>query len=205
MSASVEPGRPSAATPTTLDRSAEQAVSTLHRIIVPTDEGDAALARTREVALYLAREHDIEVVLYDRSGERWTDTPHPAGPLSGDEIDAERRPHLVRQLRDFEAAGVAVTAWLATVPALTAMLDALQQLDVDGVLLPEHLDEPKVMDRLQAGSDTAVMVDRVAELQMPTPPTVLVVPDSGPVRVVDPTGGHGSRPIISPTTNEENS
>ena len=83
----------------------------------------------------------------------------------------------------FDAAGVTATAWLATVPALTAMLDVLQELDVDGVLLPDHLDNPKIMDRLQIGSDTAQMIDRVAELQMPIPPTVLVVREDGPIVV----------------------
>lgn len=166
-----------------LDTQARAAVSVLRRVVVPTDESDAALARTREVALHLARQHGFDVVLYDRSDERWTDTPHPSGPYTAAELDGERRPDLVRQLRDFEAAGVTATAWLATVPALTAMLDVLQELDVDGVLLPEQLDEPKIMDRLQIGSDTASMVDRVAELQLPTPPTVLVVPESGAIRV----------------------
>jgi anti-sigma factor RsiW len=166
-----------------LDPRAQAAVARLRRVVVPTDGADASLARTREVALQLAREHDFDVVLYDRSDERWTDTPHPSGPFTVDQIDDERRPHLVVQLRDFAAAGVTATAWLATVPALTAMLDVLQELDVDGVLVPEHLDKPRIMDRLQVGSDTAAMVDRVAELQLPSPPTVLVVPESGAIRI----------------------
>lgn len=183
MNAPPDPERAPAGAPTELDPAARTVVAALRRVVVPTDEADAALAHTRQVALQLAREHDFEVVLYDRSDERWTDTPHPSGPFTADEIDDERRGHLVRQLRDFEAAGVTATAWLATIPALTAMLDVLQELDVDGVLLPEKLDKPKIMDRVQSGSDTAAMVERVADLQMPTPPTVLVVPETGAIRV----------------------
>lgn len=164
---------------------AHAALAALRRLVVPTDAADDALARTRAVALRLAREYGFDVVLYDRSDERWTDTPHPSGPFTADEIDTDDRPHLVRQLRDFEAAGVTATAWLSTIPALTAMLDVLQELDVDGVLLPEKLDKPKVMDRLQRHSDTAAMVDRVAELQMPTPPTVFVVLESGAIRITN--------------------
>ena len=48
--------------------------------------------------------------------------------------------------------------------ALTAMLDMFQALDVDAVMLPEHLDEPKLMDRLQIGKTAPMMVQRIAEL-----------------------------------------
>ena len=166
-----------------IEPAAASAMSGITRMVVPTDERDDALAHTREAALSFARTFGFDVVLYDRSDERWTDTPHASGPFTAAEIDAEHRPHLPRQLRDFEAAGVRATAWLATVPALTAMLDVLQELQVDGVLLPDSLDHPKMMDRIQIGADPASMVDRVAELQMPTPPTVFVVPTTGPTTI----------------------
>lgn len=166
-----------------IDPEAASVMSGIERMIVLTDDGDDAVARTREAALTFARNFGFDVVLYDRSDERWTDTPHASGPFTADEVDAERRPHLPRQLRDFEAAGVRATAWLATVPALTAMLDVLQELRADGVLLPEQLDHPKMMDRLQIGSDPAAMVDRVADLQMPNPPVVFLVPESGPTTI----------------------
>lgn len=168
---------------TWLDAAAAEVIERLHRIVVPTDDRDESLGGLRAVALRLAREFDLDVVLYDRSNERWTDTPHPSGPFTADQIDAGERPHLVRQLRDFEAGGVTATAWLATVPALTAMLDVLQELDVDGVVLPAELDHPKFMDRIQVGADVADMVNRVAELQMPDAPVVLVVADDGPITI----------------------
>lgn len=168
-----------------IDPDAASAMADITRMVVPTDDRDDAVARTRAAALVFARTYGFEVVLYDRSDERWTDTPNASGPFTADEIDADHRPHLPGQLRDFEAAGVRATAWLATVPALTAMLDVLQDLRVDGVLLPDALDHPKLMDRIQIGSDPASMVDRVAELQMPTPPIVFVVPAEGPTTITN--------------------
>jgi hypothetical protein len=165
------------------DDEATAAVTGLTRVVVPTDPRDERLARVREAALQLATRHGWEVVLYDRSHERWTDTPHPTGPVGADELDPEEWAHLVRQLRDIERAGVTATAWLATVPALTAMIDALQELAVDGVLLPSQLGQPKVMDRLLEGSDPASMVERVADLHLDDPPTFLVLDDDGGLSV----------------------
>lgn len=160
------------------------AIEQVRRLAIATDDSDEALARVRHVALGLAQTHGFEVVLYDRSHERWADHPHPEGPLTADELDGrDDRGHLVEQLRDFEAAGVRATAWLATVPALTAILDVLQALDVDAVMLPESLDEPTLADRLQSGSTPATMVQRVAELNLPQPPVMFEVPESGSIRI----------------------
>ncbi len=160
-------------------------VSGLRRLAIATDETDEALARVRRVALGLARTNGFEVVLYDRSNERWTDHPHPTGPVTADDIVDTDREHLVRQLRDFEDAGVPASAWLATIPALTAMLDMLQALDVDAIMLPEHLDEPKLMDRLQTGATAPMMVQRIAELSLQRPPVVLSVPEDGPITIAE--------------------
>lgn len=160
----------------------------IRRMAIATDESDEALARVRRVALELARSHGFDVVLYDRSDERWTDTPHAKGPVTADELVGTDREHLVHQLRDFEAAGVSASAWLATVPALTAMLDVLQAIDVDAVMLPERLEEPKIMDRLQIGKTPPEMVQRIAELNMQRPPLVLAVAESGAVTVAEYTG-----------------
>lgn len=155
-------------------------------LVVPTDEGDPALALAREAAAWMAAEYDIELILYDRSGERWTDTPHPKGPLEASAI-GEDRPHLRRQLDELRERGVRATAWLATVPALTAVTDVLDELDVDGIVLPDHLDRPKMMDRLQVGAGPAEMVERVAALQTDGPaPGVLVVGDDREIRLLGP-------------------
>jgi len=159
-----------------------EAMPHVQRMIVPTDDGDAALAHARAAALELATRFDTELVLYDRTGERWTDTPHPKGPLRLLDLDAGEHPHLVEQLRECEAAGVDAVAYLATVPALTAMIDALQELEIDCVLLPRDLDHPTLMDRLQPGDHPAQMVQRVSELQVDQSPVMLVV---GPDNVVD--------------------
>jgi hypothetical protein len=153
------------------------------RVVIATNRNDESLDRVRGVVLELAVQYGFAVVLYDRSNERWTDTPHPKGPLTADEVDVEERPHLVEQLREFQAAGVSATAWLATVPALTAMLDVLQEMNVDAIVLPEDLGGRKMMDRLQIGSGPAEMVQRIADLQLERPPLVVVVDEEGTMTV----------------------
>jgi nucleotide-binding universal stress UspA family protein len=154
-----------------------------HRLVVPTDDSDPSLARARHAALELSRRFDLDAVLYDRSGERWTEHPHPKGPLRVEEVDGGRRPHLVQQLRDFEVAGVGASAYLATVPALTAMIDVLQELDIDVIVLPAELDEPRLMDRLQVGGSPAEMIRRIADLQLDVDPVIFVVDDDGVIDV----------------------
>ena len=140
------------------------------RVLIATDADDDALGRTRRVATQLARRFDWHIVLYDRQNERWTDTPHSSGPHTVDEFGSDERPHLTQQMRDIEGAGASATAWLATVPSITAMIDALQDLDVDAVLLPEQFQNPRLMDRLLIGNDPSAMVDRVAGLHLDDQP-----------------------------------
>ncbi|MGB0113938.1 MAG: hypothetical protein WBP59_12005 [Ilumatobacteraceae bacterium] len=167
------------------------AAKDIRRVVIATDDGDDELARVRRVALALARTHGFEVVLYDRSNERWTDHPHPQGPLTadqlagGDELEGGNREHLVRQLREFEVEGVSASAWLATVPALTAMLDVVQAMDVDAVMLPDRLDDPKIMDRLQVGGTPGEMLERITARSVADAPLILTVPESGPITVVE--------------------
>lgn len=160
-------------------------IGELRRVALATDESDEALARVRRVALGLARTHGFDVVLYDRSNERWTDHPHPVGPVDAGEIDENDRPHLVQQLREFTDAGVGATAWLATVPAITAMLDLFQTLEVDAVMLPDQLDDPKMADRLETGDSPGETIQRVAGLSLERPPLILSVPEAGPITVVE--------------------
>ncbi len=157
--------------------------STWNKIVIATNSDDDSLARVRRLMLDFASRQGCAVVLYDRSNERWTDTPHPKGPLTADQIDADERPHLVGQLREFEAVGVEATAWLATVPALTAMIDVLQDMSVDAIVLPDDFGSRKMMDRLQIGGDPAEMVQRIADLQLEHPPVVVVVDEAGEMTV----------------------
>lgn len=165
------------------DETAADVLDTLTCVVVPTTEGDEQLDAVRRIATRLASRHDWHLVLYDRSNERWTDTPHPKGPMSIDELDGDRHATLIRQMRDVVAAGVSVSAWIATVPSITAMIDVLQELAVDGVMMPRHLAEPRLMDRLLEGSDPAEMVERVADLQLADPPVFLAVDDDGTISV----------------------
>lgn len=159
-------------------------LSRLRRVVVPTDETGDGLALARRAATELAAEHGWELVLYDRSHERWIDTPHPSGPFAREQLDPDERSHLARQMAEIETAGVPVTAWLATVPSLTAMIDVIREVDVDGVLVPAELDDAKLMDRLLPGGRPADVVERVTDLQLPgEPPAFLVVDNSGHVTV----------------------
>lgn len=168
------------------DHAIDSVLADVDVIAVPTDDGrDEALTRARHAALQLARRAGARVILYDRSDERWTDTPHPSGPIGADDVPDDRR-HLVRQLRDFTEAGVDACAYLATVPALTAMLDVVQSSGTDVVVLPDELDAPKMMDRLQVGHTPAEMVERIAELHTDRPIHVVSVPERGPLTLVHP-------------------
>lgn len=170
----------------TTPASPERLLDGARRVAIATDDdADAALAEVRAFTKSLATDHEFDVVLYDRSGERWTDHPHPKGPLTAAELSGSDRDHLVAQLSELEEAGIGATAWLATVPALTAMLDVLQDLDVDAVILPERLDHPKMMDRIQVGSSPPEMVQRVAELNLEHPPQILAMTEDGALSIVE--------------------
>lgn len=167
-----------------LSPDASAVVDGLRRVAVPTDADDERLAHARRVATQLAAEHGWELVLYDRSKETWMDHPHPSACVSADELDTDEWEHLVRQLRDVESAGVSATAWLATVPSLTALVDVALQLGLDGVVLPDDLGKPKLMDRLLEGEDPAERTERVARLQLGTDaPVFLAVDDQNRVSV----------------------
>jgi len=154
------------------------------RLAVPTDADDDTLRELREAAIDLAVRFDLEVVLYDRSEETWMDHPHPKGVCDRSEIDGERRPHLVEQLDEFVARGVPTSAWIATVPSLTEIVDVIREVDVDVVLVPEHTDGSKLLDRLKT-SEPSEIVERVATLNLERPVAVLVRHDDGTIRVAD--------------------
>lgn len=170
------------------DDDAARVLPELSRVVVPTDRDDGELAKVREAAAHLATEHGWEIVLYDRSHETWMDHPHPRGPVTADELDGDEWEHLRTQLRDLEAAGVTATAWLATVPSITAMIDVMQELEIDGVLMPENLERPKLADRLLGRGDAAETVEQTAELQLDDrAPTFLEVCPDGRVTLADHT------------------
>jgi hypothetical protein len=162
----------------TVGPSATAALEGVGKLLVPTDasETSEAFGRTRRAARMLAQQYGFSVVLYDRSDERWTDTPHPEGPFGPDEVDLEKRPHLKAQMAEFTEAGIEVSAWYSSVPALTAIISAVQELSADAVLLPRELDDKRMMDRLQSG-DASEMVGRVLDQNVEDPIHVFVLDD----------------------------
>lgn len=175
-------------TPTDAARAALGSVRTL---VVPTDPGDEGYARARRAALELAAANGAAVVLHDRSDEHWTETPHAEGPFDLDTVAAGERDHLPGQMRPFADAGVEVSAWYATVPALTDILEPVQGLDADAVLVPLQPEKPRVMDRLQPGSDLGEQIGRVLDQNLERTVYVFVVRDDDAIEVlatVDRTG-----------------
>jgi hypothetical protein len=166
----------------TLTETAREVLGNVSLLLVPTDAGDES-DRVRAAAVTLAREAGCSVVLHDRSDERWTDTPHPEGPYTIDEIDQDRA-HLVGQMQVFVEAGIDVTAWYASVPALTAVLTPVQTLGADGILVPESIDNPKMMDRLQAGDDAGEMIGRLLDQNIERPIHIFVLGDDGTIEVI---------------------
>lgn len=156
---------------------AERVANAARLVLVPTSDRDDAYGRARSAALAVAAGRDVTVVLYDRSDERWTDTPHPEGPFAPDEIERDRRPHLVDQMAEFTDAGVTVQAWYASVPALSAIISAVQELDADTILVPEKLHKPRVMDRLQAKGDPEEQIAHVLDQNVERTVHLLVVAD----------------------------
>jgi hypothetical protein len=139
----------------------------------------------RAAAVDLAVRFDLEVVLYDRSGETWMDHPHPTGLCDRDAIDADRRPHLVEQVDQFAARGVTTAVWLATVPSLTEIVDVVRDIDVDTIVVPDGNDGGKLLDRLKSGG-AAEIVERITALNLEDPVDVLVRHDDGSITVAAP-------------------
>ncbi|CAN5377350.1 hypothetical protein BH23ACT3_BH23ACT3_18090 [soil metagenome] len=168
----------------TLTEIAREVLGNVSLLLVPTGPDDESYDRARAAAVHLAREASCAVVLHDRSDERWTDTPHPEGPYTIDQIENEGREHLVEQMQTFVDAGIDVSAWYSSVPALTAVLTPVQTLGVDGILVPESIDNPKMMDRLQAGDGAGEMVARVLDQNIERPVHIFVLGDDGTIEVI---------------------
>lgn len=162
-----------------LSGAATDALAAVRRVVVPTDADDDSLRRGREAALAIAGRYGTEVVLYDRSQEFWSETPHPKGPLRADELDPDTHGHLVAQLGEFADQGVQATAFLATLPSISAILDVLQDVEIDAVLMPHPLGHRTWMDRLRGGRDQGAEVARVAATQLGMHPIILEVEEDG--------------------------
>lgn len=170
---------------------ARAALGSVRTLLVPTDPDDEGYARARRAALELASDTGVAVVLHDRSDERWTETPHAEGPLDLETVADGERDHLPAQMQQFADAGVDVRAWYASVPALTAILEPVQGLDAAAVVVPQRPDKPRVMDRLQPGSDLGEQIGRVLDQNLERTVYVFVVRDDDTIEVlatVDRTG-----------------
>ncbi len=183
----------------TLTPDAANLAASVRLLLVPTAADDDEFARARRAAAQLALSGSATVVLYDRSDERWTDTPHPDGPFAPGEVDLEGRPHLEEQMSAFTDAGIDVKVWYASVPALTAVISAVQGVDADAVVVPEHLDKPRIMDRLQSGDDTAELIGRVLDQNLERPVHLFVVAEASDDVSVTTTADRTDRPDAAPS------
>jgi len=164
-----------------LSGTATAALATVRRVVVPTDAEDDSMRRGRDAALAIAGRYGTEVVLYDRSQEFWSETPHPKGPLRADQLDPDTHGHLIDQLRVFADHGVTASAFLATLPSISAILDVLQDVEIDAVLMPHPLGNRTWMDRLRGGRDQGEEVARVAATQLGMHPIILEVDEDGQI------------------------
>ena len=154
----------------TVTTTAADALARAGKLAIVTDADDERLAATRGLALALALEHDLDVVLYDRSEETWMDHPHPAGPCNRSDLDPRDRTHLAAQLDEFELAGVSATSWIATVPAIAEIVDVIREVDVDIVLLPDRIGHRRLFDRLRSKRPADIVVEAAAlNLERPVP------------------------------------
>ncbi len=170
-----------------IDPAAADALRGATKLAVATDTDDETLAATRSVAASLAAEHDLSVVLYDRSEETWMDHPHPSGVCDRADLADRDRQHIADQMVEFDQAGVDVTAWIATVPSITEIVDVVLQFGVDAILLPDSTEHPKLLDRLKNDSPADV-VERIVSHNLDAPVPVLV-DDGTTVRVETPADG----------------
>lgn len=164
-----------------IDPAAADALRGATKLAVATDTDDETLAATRTVAASLAAEYDVSVVLYDRSEETWMDHPHPSGVCDRADLADRDRQHLADQMTEFDEAGVEVTAWIATVPSITEIVDVVLQAGAEVILLPDKTDHPKLLDRLKADSPSDV-VERIISQNLDAPVPVLV-DDGSTIRV----------------------
>jgi hypothetical protein len=172
------------------DRAAE-AIDSSRRLVVPTDlPGVDCLDVAREAVRRVAAAKDFQVVLYDRSAETWMDHPHPSGPHRADELSDEFDT-LAAQLRELEAAGIDAVGWISTVPSLSEIATAVQELDADAVLLPAPSKDRTLVDRLTATGDQNEDVAKSVHINAAPTVVVLEVRD-GVVDVVDVDDPDGS-------------
>jgi hypothetical protein len=154
------------------------------RLVVPTDlPGIDCLDLARQTAGRFAATKHLQVVLYDRSAETWMDHPHPSGPHRADEL-SDDFDTLADQLRELGAAGIDAVGWISTVPSLSEIATAVQQLDADGVLLPEPSCDRTLVDRLTGTGDENQDVAKAVHTNAAASVVVLEVHD-GVVDVVD--------------------
>lgn len=138
--------------------------------LVATDDGaDPRYEAVRRAALAAARADGAGLVLYDRTTESYLTNPYPSGPWSdeGDALspswhltpqalDAIGRGYLADQLRAAADASVNATAHLAVDTGATAMADAVARFAPDVVFLPQHLEQPSLLDRVKRNTLTAL-------------------------------------------------
>jgi hypothetical protein len=165
------------------DRAAA-ALDDVHRLVVPTDlPGVDCIDVAREAVGRVAAAKHFQVVLYDRSAETWMDHPHPSGPHRADELSDDFAA-LADQLRELGADGIDAVGWISTVPSLSEIATAVQQLDADAVLLPEPSCDRTLVDRLTGTGDPNEDVAKSVHTNAPASAVVFEVHD-GVVDVVD--------------------
>jgi hypothetical protein len=150
---------------------------------VTDDRDDTGLVAARAVAAELAHRAEVPVILYDRSGETWVDTPHPEGPLPPDDRRLEDRPHLRSQMQAMTERDIEAEAWLSTVPTISGITGALTHTRADVVVVAASA-KRKFLERTLDGDSIsqaiAIIIDRHADVDA----SVIEVADDGTSTVI---------------------
>jgi len=153
-------------------------------VIVVTDEReDPGVAAARGLAAELAQRADVPVILYDRSGETWVDTPHPEGPLPPDDRRLEDRAHLRAQLQLITDRGIDARAWLSTTPTIAEITAALTRTRADVVVVAASAHRrflERTLDGESIPQAIAIIIDRHADVDA----SVIEVADDGTSAVI---------------------
>ena len=150
-------------------------------VVVTTD--DDRYARTRQIAVELARHANARLVLYDWDAATILGDPLPTawdadGPdhaqpteLDVDALEAAGRDAIAGQVAQAQERGVEAAAWLPSEPGADALGEFAAEHGATAVVLPEDLAAKGHLERLREGA-----MDPVAAVRSRSRARIVVVP-----------------------------
>jgi hypothetical protein len=152
-------------------------------VVVAVTTDDDRYARTRQIAVELARHAEARLVLYDWDAATILGDPLPTewsadGPdheppteLDVDALEAAGREAIAGQVAEARERGVEAAAWLPSEPGADALGEFAAAHGATAVVLPEDLAAKGHLERLREGA-----MDPVAAVRSRTRARIVVVP-----------------------------